>query len=126
MSDYANTVPSLLCQRWFDNCIQLSIAQDRSDIAIQEACQSVACGTRSALSASSGSGASGSASSTGGAGAASTRASSAASGAASTAASSASGAAASATGAAAALEIGKTYGAGILGAGILAAFGLAL
>ncbi|KAJ9645307.1 hypothetical protein H2201_005656 [Coniosporium apollinis] len=109
VTDYEQTVPSLMCEEWKIQCVRNS----GSDATKQAACIAVQCGSRRAESVLSTSSASSSA--TG---------SSTASGSAS--ATSGAAAAASSSAAAAALDFATTYGTGAIAAGLLGLFGLAL
>lgn len=130
ISDYAQTLPSLVCQQWVINCV----ASHPNDLNGQAGCHSVTCGmknasaTNNAAGGASGSSASGSASAaSGSASQTATGSSAAASGSASaTASSSGSASSSSSSGSAAVMNVAMNYGTGILAGGMLAVFGLAL
>lgn len=135
ISDYDQTLPSLVCGQWVADCVNAH----PNDLDGQTACLSVVCGSRNAssgISTSSSSmmtSASATASSSGGSGGAggaqqtASSSSGSGSGSGSSTASGSSGAAsATSSSAAYALNLASNYGTGILAAGILGAFGLAL
>lgn len=136
ISDYDQTLPSLVCGQWVADCVNAH----PNDLDGQTACLSVVCGSRNASSGISTSStmmtsASATASSSGGSGgaggaqqtASSSSGSGSGSGSGSSTASGSSGAAsATSSSAAYALNLASNYGTGILAAGILGAFGLAL
>lgn len=130
ITDFADTMPSYICQRWVADCT----AAHPNDLEGQTACQSVQCGMRNASSLTSASSGGSSSASASSAMASSTGSSSGGSGGSgspgsssggSSASQSASGAASSSTDNAA-VAVGTTYGTGILMGGLLAVFGLAL
>ncbi|WPH01141.1 Hypothetical protein R9X50_00397600 [Acrodontium crateriforme] len=116
ISDYQNTIPSLECNAWFSQCI----AENTQDLAAQDQCKLVHCGTKApnpdTSSTSDSSSATSTASGTGTTGSSTT----------STAASGSGTAAASSTHGSDATVIGSQYGTGILASAFLALFGLAL
>jgi len=132
ISDYDQTLPSLVCGQWVGDCVNAH----PNDLDGQTTCLSVVCGSKNAstgvsTSSSAMSSASATASSSGGSGGAGgaqqTATSSSDSGSSSsTASSSGSASSASSSSAAIALNLASNYGTGILAAGILGAFGLAL
>jgi len=130
ITNYQGTLPFFICQQWKGDCT----AAHPNDLAGQTACQSVVCGMANAseaqvsmsssssmASSTQASSATGSATSGGGAAGAATTGGSSATG-----SSTASAAAASSSKSAAVANIAKDYGFGLLAAGMLAAFGLAL
>ncbi|KAL1304872.1 hypothetical protein AAFC00_003795 [Neodothiora populina] len=130
ITDFQQTLPFFICQQWITDCV----AGHPNDLDGITACHSVTCGDRNASSASSSSSSSSSASSTssaaassssGAAASATSAAASATSGAAS-AASSAAAATSSSAASSAAIGVAMNYGTGVLAAGMLAVFGLAL
>ncbi|KJX94569.1 hypothetical protein TI39_contig4175g00002 [Zymoseptoria brevis] len=119
ITDYTEMVPFYICQQWIANCV----ASNPNDATAQFGCRSVVCGSQNASalavdsSSSSSSSSSPSSSATGtpttnGGGSSGTRPTESA--------------AASSSGAAVALNVAQSYGSGILAAGLLASFGLAL
>lgn len=133
ISDYDQTLPSLVCGTWRGDCVQAH----PNDLDGQTACLSVVCGSKNASTGISTSStmmtsASATASSSGGSGGAggaqqtASSTSDSGSSASSTASGSGSAASASSSSAAFALSVASNYGTGILAAGILGAFGLAL
>lgn len=115
VSDYAQTLPSLMCDEWRGQCT----ANSPNDLAGQTFCQSFICGSRNASAElSSSGGSSGSASSS--------AASSGASATESSASSTGSTAASSSSAAAVALQVGKEYGTAGMAVVLLGIFGLAL
>jgi len=111
ISDYAQTLPSLMCDSWKAQCT----AAHPNDLSGQTFCQSFTCGSKnaSAQAASASSSASGSR-------AAST------SGSSSGTATGSSPSSTSSKAAAAALSVARDYGTGAIAMGLLAMFGLAL
>lgn len=130
-SSYEQTLPAYVCRTYKDQCV----ARNPNDLDAQKTCLAVECGTKSLDEASTSSSSSASSSSE----TASATSSGSSSDASETASSTSGGDSASSTGtdaqasstaaadsAAAALSLAGNYGTGILAAGILAAFGLAL
>lgn len=115
ISDYGQTLPSLMCEEWVRQCV----AAHPNDLDGQSFCHSFVCGSKnaSALVSSTSSSASSSATGSG------SSASSSGSGSGSAATTSA---APSSSGAAIALGVGKEYGTGVVGALLFGLFGLAL
>ncbi|KAF2266408.1 hypothetical protein CC78DRAFT_531795 [Lojkania enalia] len=111
MSDYQQSVPGLMCRRWFDDCI----AASGDNLGEQEACKAITCGNRTAVlgSASSSAASTPPATSTGG----NDEPTNTASGA---------GQSSSPTGGANALLFARDYGTPLLAGGLAAVFGLAL
>ncbi|KAF2863577.1 hypothetical protein K470DRAFT_280183 [Piedraia hortae CBS 480.64] len=127
ISDYGQTVPSLVCERARDDCV----AAHPNDLAGQTKCQSVKCGKRNATSSDDSS--SSSASATGSKTASSTadatesaNGASKTSGRASSASSSGASSSAQSTNAAIALSAGQNYGMALIMGGLALAFGFAL
>lgn len=105
-------LPSFICIQWVQDCV----AAAGNDLQSLTDCRSVECGNKSAANVPTNNGGSASSSS------------SATSSATGTASKTGSGTkqTSTSTGAAIALNVGKSYGTGLLGAGLLAIFGLAL
>lgn len=129
-SDYEQTLPSFVCRKYRDQCV----ANNPRDKDAQDACLAIECGTKlptedsASSTVSSASSATESASSTGSGSSEASETASSTSGSEEAASQTASDGAASATAdsAAVALNLASTYGTGLLAAGILGAFGLAL
>ncbi|KAL1588493.1 hypothetical protein WHR41_02875 [Cladosporium halotolerans] len=129
-SDYEQTLPSFVCRKYRDQCV----ANNPTDKDAQDACLAIECGTKlptedsASSTVSSASSATESASSTGSGSSEASETASSTSGSEEAASQTASDGAASATAdsAAVALNLASTYGTGLLAAGILGAFGLAL
>ncbi|KAK5173608.1 uncharacterized protein LTR77_002289 [Saxophila tyrrhenica] len=129
ITSFTNMIPSLECGVWVEQCV----AAAGNDLNALTACRSVQCGSRdpgsvdSAGSSSGGSSNSGGSSSSMAASSASASATGGSGGSGnSPSMSSSASAAASSTGAAVALNVAKNYGTGIVAAGMLGVFGLAL
>lgn len=118
ISDYGNTLPSYICERWIGYCT----AAHPNDQSGQFACQSVTCGSRNA-SAQANSDNTDSSSSSGSASPSSTPSSTSGGGSSGSDSSSSSEPSQSGN---AAMTVGMNYGTGILMGGIFAVFGLAL
>ncbi|KAK5132437.1 hypothetical protein LTR08_009048 [Meristemomyces frigidus] len=127
ISNFDQTIPSFVCAQWKTDCV----TAHPNDLTGQTACLSVVCGDRNASSGETSTSSSASAtasmtasmtaSSTGGAVASASSAAGSGASAASSAASSA-----TASSAAIAMNVAQNYGTGILAAGMLGLFGLAL
>ncbi|GAB7349553.1 hypothetical protein MBLNU459_g0251t2 [Dothideomycetes sp. NU459] len=121
ISDYTQTLPFYVCEQWRTDCT----ADHPNDLDGQTACQSLVCGSKNASESSTSSSSSSAAAST-----TSSAASSSATGGSpsTTSAASATSATAAATSksAAMAMNLAQSYGTGVLGAGLLALFGLVL
>ncbi|KAF2456677.1 hypothetical protein BDY21DRAFT_345779 [Lineolata rhizophorae] len=115
ITDFAQTLPSLICDEWFEQCID----QNTGNAQGQEVCMSVVCGQRDPADVDEGE------SSATASGAATATATASASSSATDEAASTTEAAASATSsdAAVALHIAQNYGSGVLAAGLFALFG---
>ncbi|GAB7340589.1 hypothetical protein MBLNU457_7000t1 [Dothideomycetes sp. NU457] len=129
ITNYQGTLPFFICQRWIGDCT----AAHPNDLAGQTACQSVQCGMANASeaqvsmsSSSSSASATQSSSATGTAAGGAAGAATTSGGSSATGSSTASSASASSSRSAAVANVAKDYGFGVLAAGMLAAFGLAL
>lgn len=128
VSDYQQTLPAYVCREYIDQCVNAH----PNDLEGITTCRDTQCGNKTvdqATSSSSSESATASATSStrsGSGSAASQTASSSGSDSSATATESGAGATATGDSAASALNIASNYGTGILAAGILAAFGLAL
>ncbi|CZT18236.1 uncharacterized protein RCC_04081 [Ramularia collo-cygni] len=117
ITDYAEMIPSYVCERWIDLCVMAHPDQRTP----QQECRSITCGEKNASEADAGS----SSSSSSAPASSQTPSSTSGSGSASES-SPTSSSTPSDTGAAAALNVAQAYGSSIFAAGLLGIFGLAL